>query len=185
MNRVILIGRTTTNIELNTTSSGVAWVRFTLAVTRRSQSRNEITDFIPIVAFSHSAILLKNSVPKGTLIAVEGNLQSSSYQSRTSNQTIRSLDVHLDTFYFLESKRVTDERAKNRSSDDFIGTSPFTGTSSYPKNTYSPEKVEPISSQSFSPNPVVEEYPNKKPIEEKLHDLGDLESDVNDDIDIF
>ncbi|TDV24078.1 single-strand DNA-binding protein [Mycoplasmopsis mustelae] len=186
MNKVILIGRTTTDIELNSTSSGTPYVRLTLAVQRRIQSKNDVTDFIPLVAWGTNAVLFKNSVPKGSLIAIEGTLQSNSYVSSKTNQTIRALDVHVDNITFLESKRVTDERLKQRGTfDDFTKKTTYenpTFTSFNNTNQFS--KDVNLSTNLNTENSKNEVFENKKSVDEKLHDLDDLDI-VDEDIDVF
>ncbi|UWW01222.1 single-stranded DNA-binding protein [Mycoplasmopsis felis] len=49
MNKVMLIGRTTNDVELNITSNGNSYVRGTLAVSRRGIA--EVTDYVPFVAY--------------------------------------------------------------------------------------------------------------------------------------
>lgn len=181
MNKVILIGRTTSDIELNHTSSNVPYTRLTLAVSRRNQGNNEITDFIPLVAWRNTALLFKSSVPKGSLIAVEGNLQSNSYTSSKTNQIVRTYDVHVDTFHFLESKKVSEERLRNKQ-NGHVGVS-FNQTQESPfiQRTI---RDDMISSTISEPQNNVISSPSKPIIEDKLHDLDDLQS-IDKDLDIF
>lgn len=83
MNKVMVIGRTTSDIELKTTSTGKAVCNFTLAVPRKWGKKDEngktITDFLRCQAWNKSAEILNQYAPKGKQIAVIGNLQSSSY----------------------------------------------------------------------------------------------------------
>ncbi|MBE7054413.1 MAG: single-stranded DNA-binding protein [Ruminococcaceae bacterium] len=76
MNKVILIGRTTKDIELKGDETKVA--NFTLAVIRNVNK--EVTDFIPCVAFNHKAEILEKYVKKGNKVAIQGNIQISKYE---------------------------------------------------------------------------------------------------------
>lgn len=181
MNKVILIGRTTSDIELNHTSSNVPYTRLTLAVSRRNQGNNEITDFIPLVAWRNTALLFKSSVPKGSLIAVEGNLQSNSYTSSKTNQIVRTYDVHVDTFHFLESKKVSEERFRNNLNGQNEITFNQTNGSSQMQRPIRDDIVSPINSE---PRKNVINPESKSVMEEKLHDLDDLQS-IDKDLDIF
>ena len=81
-NRVILIGRTTADAELQYTKSNKAFARATIAINRRYKNQNGDyeADFINLVAWSKTAELLSEYTRKGMLISVEGELRSSSYE---------------------------------------------------------------------------------------------------------
>lgn len=104
MNRVELIGRITRDPELRYTGSNVATVRFTLAVNRNFSNQNgeREADFINIVAWRNQAENIKKYVSKGSLIAVEGRIQTGSYEK--DGQRIYTTDVIADNVQFLETK---------------------------------------------------------------------------------
>ncbi|UWV85628.1 single-stranded DNA-binding protein [Mycoplasmopsis felis] len=62
MNKVMLIGRTTNDVELNITSNGNSYVRGTLAVSRRGIA--EVTDYVPFVAFKSKCTVFKKICSK-------------------------------------------------------------------------------------------------------------------------
>lgn len=115
MNRVELIGRITRDPELRYTSSNIATTRFTLAVNRPFQGQNgeQGTDFINIVVWRKQAENVKKFVSKGSLVAVEGRIQTGSYEK--DGQRIYTTDVVADSVQFLESKAQSQNR---QSSDD-------------------------------------------------------------------
>ena len=104
MNRVELVGRLTKDPELRYTSSNIASVRFTLAVNRPFQGQNgeRETDFISCVAWRNQAENIKKYVSKGSLVSVEGRIQTGSYEK--DGQRIYTTDVVADNVTFLESK---------------------------------------------------------------------------------
>ena len=114
MNRVELIGRITRDPELRYTSSNIATTRFTLAVNRPFQGQNgeQGTDFINIVVWRKQAENVKKFVSKGSLVAVEGRIQTGSYEK--DGQRIYTTDVVADSVQFLESKA----QSQNRQSTD-------------------------------------------------------------------
>ena len=114
MNRVELIGRITKDPELRYTSSNIATTRFTLAVNRPFQGQNgeQGTDFISIVVWRKQAENVKKYVSKGSLVAVEGRIQTGSYEK--DGQRIYTTDVVADNVQFLESK----SQSQNRQSSD-------------------------------------------------------------------
>lgn len=105
LNRVILIGRTTADPEVQYTQSGIARARFRLAVDRgfRNQQGEKQTDFIPIVCWRRQAEVIGEYLKKGRLVAVDGRLQVRNYQTQDGqNRTV--YEVVADTVRFLESR---------------------------------------------------------------------------------
>lgn len=80
MNRVMLTGRLTKDPELRRTTNGNSMVRFTLAVNRafRTPGQPE-ADFLFCVAFGKTAENVARYLHKGSLIGVEGSIQTGSY----------------------------------------------------------------------------------------------------------
>lgn len=89
INKVILMGRITKNPELKTTESGISVTSFTLAIDR---SHSDGTDFINIVCWRNNAEFVCKHFRKGSLIAVEGELQSRNYTNKDgSTRTINEV----------------------------------------------------------------------------------------------
>ena len=84
LNRVILMGRLTADPELKTTPNGVSVTSFSIAVDRSYVKSGEErkADFINIVCWRQTAEFVCRYFGKGSLIAVEGQLQSRSYQAK-------------------------------------------------------------------------------------------------------
>ena len=121
MNRVELIGRITRDPELRYTSSNIATTRFTLAVNRPFQGQNgeQGTDFINIVVWRKQAENVKKYVSKGSLVAVEGRIQTGSYEK--DGQRIYTTDVVADSVQFLETKA----QSQNRGTDNDVTPADF------------------------------------------------------------
>lgn len=116
MNKTILIGRTTKDIELKTTQSNLSFARFTLAVNRQySKDGESETDFISCLAWRKTAELLYQYVKKGDRIAVEGRIQTGSYES--DKGTIYTTEIVCDNIQFLESKN-TNDNVEEKVQDD-------------------------------------------------------------------
>ena len=113
MNKVVLIGRVTRDPELRYTASNIPSVRFTLAVNRpfENQSGQREADFINIVVWRKQAENVKKYVTKGSLIAVEGRIQTGSYEK--DGQRVYITDVVADNVQFLESKAQSQNRVDN------------------------------------------------------------------------
>ena len=81
MNAVVLVGRTTRDIELRRTGNGTAVASFTLAVNRDFKTNDgQEADFIQCVAWKKTAELLEQYVHKGDRIAVNGSIRTRNYE---------------------------------------------------------------------------------------------------------
>lgn len=122
LNKVILMGRLTAEPELKTTSSGISVCNFCVAVDRNycKQGQERETDFIAIVAWRQTAEFIYKYFAKGQLIALEGSLQSRTYQDRDGNK--RSVtEVIADNVFFTGDKREKNnsQSASNSGQNDF------------------------------------------------------------------
>ncbi len=102
LNKVILMGRITTDPELKHTPSNVAVCSFSLAVNRRF-NRNE-TDFIDIVAWRQQAEFISKYFTKGQQMVVCGALQTRTWEDKNGNKR-KSVEVVVDEVHFADSKR--------------------------------------------------------------------------------
>lgn len=84
LNRVVLIGRLTSDGLLKYTPSGIAVFNFTLAVERnfKNSAGEREADFIPIVVYRQLAELCANHLSKGKLAAVDGRLHIRTYDAQ-------------------------------------------------------------------------------------------------------
>lgn len=105
MNKVFLVGRLTRDPELRYSASNLATARTSLAVDRQFQREGEErqADFINIVAFGVRAETMKKYLTKGSQIAVDGRIQTGSYDG-ADGKKVYTTDVIIDNFQFLDSK---------------------------------------------------------------------------------
>ena len=105
INRVVLVGRITKDLELKHTQSGIANLRFTLAVNRsfKSQDGLQQADFINCVSWRGQAENMAKFLRKGSLIGVEGRIETGNYQAQDGT-TRYTTDVIADSVQFLESR---------------------------------------------------------------------------------
>lgn len=82
LNTAIIMGRICNDLELRKTQSGIDVTRFTIAVDRGyvKQGEEKKTDFIPITAWRGTASFINNYFKKGSMIAVQGSIQTGSYE---------------------------------------------------------------------------------------------------------
>ena len=87
LNKIFIMGRLTRDPELRRTQSGTAVTSFSLAVDRdyKSQSGEKETDFIDVVAWRSTAEFVSKYFQKGSMIAIEGSLQTRQYQDKNGN----------------------------------------------------------------------------------------------------
>lgn len=105
-NLVILSGRLTADAELKTTPNGVSVCTFDIAVDS-GYGDNRQTNFIKVVAWRKTAELIAKHFRKGSMIGIEGAIQTRKYQDKNGNNRI-AFEVVANNVQFLESKRNND-----------------------------------------------------------------------------
>ncbi len=104
MNRTILVGRLTADPELRTTPNGIATTRITVAINRMPNGNGErIADFISVVVWRRQAENVAKFCQKGSLVGVEGRLQSRSYDAQDGTRRYVT-EVVADNVTFLGSR---------------------------------------------------------------------------------
>ncbi len=106
INRVILMGRLVADPELKTTGTGISVTSFRIAVDRSyaKQGEERKADFFDIVCWRGTAEFVCRYFGKGSLIALEGKLQSRTYQANDgSNRNIT--EIVADNVSFTGEKR--------------------------------------------------------------------------------
>ena len=116
LNRVVLVGRLTKDPDLRYTPNGVAVANFTIAVNRpfSNQQGNREADFINCVVWRRPAENLANYMKKGSLIGVDGRLQTRTFEGQ-DGKTVFVTEVVADSVQFLESKGSSQDRGQNTS----------------------------------------------------------------------
>ena len=105
INNVILTGRLTKDADLRKTTSGKSVASFSLAVDRGRKVEGQPTaDYVPCVAWDKTADLLVQYCHKGSLIGVEGKIQTRSYEDPNSRKKVYVTEVVINNLTFLESK---------------------------------------------------------------------------------
>lgn len=106
LNSTILMGRLTANPELRHTPNDTAVTSFTLAVDRgyAKPGAEKATDFIDIVAWRNTAEFVSKYFRKGQLVAVEGSIQTRTYQDKEGNKR-KAFEIVATQVHFAESKR--------------------------------------------------------------------------------
>lgn len=105
INMVALMGRLTFEPEVRTTPSGVSVMHFQVACDRKyhKSGQDRQADFIDCVAWRQTAEFIGRYFHKGSMIAVEGTLQTSSYTDKNGNQR-KQVEVLANNVSFCGSK---------------------------------------------------------------------------------
>ena len=121
INRVVLVGRLTRDVEVRKTASGLSVATFTVACDRRMArgqdgNNQQSADFISCVAWRQAADFLGSYARKGALVGVEGRIQTRNYDR--DGQKVYVTEIVCDTVNLLESKSQSQSRAQNSSYQD-------------------------------------------------------------------
>ena len=112
MNKILATGRTTANLELKQTASGISVVEFSLAVKRAFKNANGEydSDFFNCVAYSKTAETISRYVKKGDQVGIEGRLQTRNY-TNSEGRKIYVTEIIVENFEFLQAKKQEDNTA--------------------------------------------------------------------------
>lgn len=105
LNSVNLIGRFTRDPELRSTPNGVSTCSFTIAVDRNfvRQGEERKADFINCVAWRQTAEFISRHFKKGNLIALEGSIQTRTWDDNEGKRHYVT-EVVVDRTHFVESR---------------------------------------------------------------------------------
>lgn len=121
INRVVLVGRLTRDVEVRKTASGLSVATFTVACDRRMArgqdgNNQQSADFISCVAWRQAADFLGSYARKGALVGVEGRIQTRNYDR--DGQKVYVTEIVCNTVNLLESKSQSQSRAQNSGYQD-------------------------------------------------------------------
>lgn len=104
LNKVVLCGRLTADVELKQTQNGIAVATFTLAVNRRAvQGKPQETDFINCQAWRGTAEFVSRYFNRGSAICVTGSIQTRSWNDNYGNKRYAT-EVVVDEAMFVDSR---------------------------------------------------------------------------------
>lgn len=131
LNVVAIMGRLVADPELKITPAGISVCTFRIACDRNfvQQGQQRQADFIDVVAWRHNADFLCKYFAKGSMVAVQGRLQTRQYQDRNgSNRT--AVEVVADSLSFAGSNKKLGGQAVDDGGEAPPSSSPET-TSAY------------------------------------------------------
>ena len=105
-NLVVLTGRLTADPELRYTANNTPVTSFSIAVNRRYKAGEESqADFINIVAWRQTAEFVTKYFSKGSMIGIEGSIQTRRYVDKDTGKNRTAFEVIANNVQFVESKR--------------------------------------------------------------------------------
>lgn len=125
MNTIVLLGRTTSDIELKQTQAGKSVATFSLAVKR--PFTKDVTDFFNITVWDKQAELVSKYVGKGDQICIRGYLQNRTWEDSNGNKRYAT-DVIAQEITFCESKKDSESNShyeNQNGSQSKFGASPY------------------------------------------------------------
>ena len=122
MNKIVLLGRLTSDPTVRYTQTGKVVCQFTLAVDRpfANQEGQREADFVPVVIWGKAAELVGNSCQKGHRILVEGRLQIRSYDAKDGTKRWVT-EVIANSVEFIERKSDKGGTSGDKSEFDQFG----------------------------------------------------------------
>ena len=131
INRVVLMGRLVADPELKTTNTGISVTSFRIAVDRSYVKAGEQrqANFFDIVAWRSTAEFVCRNFSKGSLIALDGQLQSRTYQTK-EGQNRTAIEVVADNVSFTGERR---DASAGTYANSYAGN--YGGYSQVPPNT--------------------------------------------------
>ena len=105
LNCAVIMGRLVADPELRTTTSGISVISFRVAVDRNfvRQGEERQADFIDVVAWRQTAEFVSRYFRKGSMIAVQGSIQTRNYEDRNGNKRT-AVEIVADNVSFCGSK---------------------------------------------------------------------------------
>lgn len=150
INRSVLVGRLTRDVDLRYTAGGTAVGNFTIAVDRQFTNSNgeREADFINCVIWRKSAENFANFTHKGSLVGIDGRIQTRNYENQ-QGQRVYVTEVVVDNFALLEPKSAninnsTNPQAANPNSSSTANNSNPTTNDSKPEEDPFADNTEPI-----------------------------------------
>lgn len=111
LNCAVIMGRLTADPELRQTQSGISVTRFTVAVDRSfvKQGEERQADFIDVLCWRQTAEFVSKYFQKGSMIAVQGAIQTGSYEDKNGVKR-RTFEIVADNVSFCGSKNESGTR---------------------------------------------------------------------------
>ena len=160
INRVVLMGRLVADPELKTTNTGISVTSFRIAVDRSyvKAGAERQADFFDIVAWRSSAEFVCRNFSKGSLIAVDGQLQSRQYQTK-DGQNRTAIEVVADNVSFTGERRESAGTYGGYSQAPAPRANAYGGSQVAPETVQQPAAYSAGSADDFQAMPLDDDLP--------------------------
>jgi single-strand DNA-binding protein len=119
LNKTIILGRITQDLELKQTPNGVSVLSFTVAVDRNyTKGEEKQSDFISCVAWKERAEFISRYFGKGRMIALEGQLRTRTYEDKNGVKHYVT-EVFVDNASFTGEKKAENQASMIGNPDDY------------------------------------------------------------------
>ena len=109
VNKVILLGNIGKDPETRTTPGGVLICNLTLATSERQKDSSgnwiDKSEWHNLIAFGKTAEIIRDYVKKGSKLYIEGKLQTSSWDDKTSGQKRYRTEIIVNDLTLLDGRR--------------------------------------------------------------------------------
>ncbi len=115
MNVVCLVGRLIADPELKQTPNGVSVCSFAVSVNRSQKGDDGYykTDLVNCVAWRHTAEFISKYFQKGSMVGLNGAIQTRQYQDKDTGKNRTAFEVLVNNTYFVESRNNSSQRTDN------------------------------------------------------------------------
>ena len=114
MNKVVISGNLTKDVELKHTNSGTLLATVTVAVRRT----NDITDFLPVTVWKQGARYLSDYAKKGDKVLISGNIVSRNYTDKDGNKRT-AYEIWSNEAELMSRRPDATERSPHSAADEF------------------------------------------------------------------
>lgn len=148
INRVVLVGRLTKELDLRFTGNGTAVASFTVAVNRQftNQKGDREADFINCVIWRKPAENMAQYTRKGSLVGLEGRLQTRSYDDKDGKR-VYVTEVVVDSFSLLDPKQASSDTSVSQQTNTHQRNQSTT-TNNYETNSNYQKQSDPFEKSS-------------------------------------
>ncbi|MFO7947681.1 MAG: single-stranded DNA-binding protein, partial [Armatimonadota bacterium] len=132
INNVVLVGRLATDPEMKYSQSGTEITTFRIAVSRPPrENQQQDTDFLNVVCFGNVAQNVASYLDKGSLVGIQGRIQTRSYEQDGRRQWWTEINAR--NVQFLESRQEAERRRAQEGQTGPPGQSGASGQSGPPQ----------------------------------------------------
>lgn len=123
MNKVILMGRLGSDIELSYTTGGTALAKFSLATSEKYKGEEKV-EWHRCVAWAKTAEIMGEYLSKGDAVLVEGKIQYGKYDDK-DGITRYTTDINVFKFFFVPKMKANAPRPESTNDPAFEDDIPF------------------------------------------------------------